>query len=333
MKIGDLTFEYGLFLAPLAGITDRAFREICVSFGAEGVCSEMISAKGLHYNDKKTALLASFTEKEAPFGIQIFGSEPEIMAESAARLANNDYPDCTNTQRPDWIDINMGCPMPKITKNGEGSALMKNVALAGKIVREVKRAVSVPVTVKMRAGWDDNSKNAVELAEEVVKCGADAVCVHGRTREQLYRDPVDLDIIADVKRAVDVPVIANGGIFSSDDAMRVLEKTSADGIMLARGVLGDPFLFAEIKARLRGERYEKPSFGERLDVAYIQARNAVAYKGERTAVCEMRKHLSYYIRGEKGTAEARRRINAATALPEIENIITGLKTKYAEEKS
>ena len=324
MKIGNVTFEYGLFLAPLAGVTDRAFREICVRYGAEGVCSEMISAKGLHYNDKKTALLAEFTEEEAPFAVQIFGSDPDIMAESAKRLVNNDYPECRNTLRPSYVDINMGCPMPKITKNGDGSALMKVPALACEIVRSVKSAIDVPLTVKIRAGWDKSSKNAPDFAEKLAESGADAIFVHGRTREGMYTEQVDCDIIKNVKSSVDVPVIANGGIFSADDAERVFEYTGCDGVMIARGALGYPFIFSEIRSRLSGQSYIRPSFAETLEVALTQARNAVRYKGEYTAVSEMRKHLSWYIKGERGSAEARRMINSASTLAEIERIVNGL---------
>ena len=199
LNIGEIELKHGLFLAPLAGVSDRAFRKICRDFGAECTVSEMISAKGLHYNDTKTAVLAAFSEDELPFFVQIFGSDPEIMAESAHKLATNNYKACQNVCLPSGIDINMGCPVPKIAGNGDGSALMKNPILAGDIIKSVSSTVDIPVTVKIRSGWDDESRNAVELAQIAEKNGAMAICVHGRTKMQMYRDPVDIDIIKQVK--------------------------------------------------------------------------------------------------------------------------------------
>ena len=322
LKIGNISLKHGLFLAPLAGVSDRAFRSVCRKFGAECTVSEMISAKGLHYNDTKTAVLAAFSEDEAPFFIQIFGSEPEIMAESAQKLASNNYKACQNTSIPSGIDINMGCPVPKIAGNGDGSALMKNPKLAGEIVKAVSSAVELPVTVKIRSGWDDGHINAVEVAKTVEENGAKMICVHGRTKEQMYRDPVNIDIIKSVKEAVSIPVIANGGINTAEDAKKMLEYTGCDGLMIARGDMGNPFLFSEITAYLEGREYKQPSMEERLSVAMEHIKLMIKYKGEYTGVMEARKHLAWYIQGQKGAAATREKVNRASNLNELENIIT-----------
>lgn len=322
LKIGNVELKHGLFLAPLAGVSDRAFRSVCRKYGAECTVSEMISAKGLHYNDTKTAVLAAFSPDEAPFFIQIFGSDPEIMAESALKLATNNYKACENTEPPSGIDINMGCPVPKIAGNGDGSALMKNPKLVGEIVKAVSSAVSLPVTVKIRSGWDDDSINAVEIARIAEENGAKAICVHGRTKAQMYRDPVNIDIIKKVKESVSVPVIANGGINTAEDAKRMLEYTGCDGLMIARGAMGNPFLFSEITAFLEGKEYIAPTVKERLDVAMDHIKLMISYKGEYTGVMEARKHLAWYIQGQKGAAAARERVNRASSLDELERVIS-----------
>jgi tRNA-dihydrouridine synthase B len=281
----------------------------------------MISAKGLHYNDTKTAVLAAFSEDEAPFFIQIFGSDPEIMAESAQKLATNNYKACQNTCLPSGIDINMGCPVPKIAGNGDGSALMKNPKLAGEIVKAVKEAVEIPVTVKIRSGWDDDNINAIEVAKIVEENGAKAICVHGRTKAQMYRDPVNIDIIKAVKEAVNIPVIANGGINTADDAKKMLEYTGCDGLMIARGAMGNPFLFEEITAYLEGITYTPPTMEERMNVAMEHIKLMIGYKGEYTGVMEARKHLAWYIQGQKGAAAAREKVNRASNLNELQNIV------------
>lgn len=321
MKIGNIELKHGLFLAPLAGVSDRAFRKICKRFGAEGTVSEMISAKGLHYNDTKTAVLAAFSEDESPFFIQIFGSDPEIMAESAKKLATNNYKACENTCLPSGIDINMGCPVPKIAGNGDGSALMKDPELAGRIVKAVSDAVDLPVTVKFRSGWDDEHINAVEFAQIVEKNGAKAICVHGRTKAQMYRDPVNVDIIKKVKDSVSIPVIANGGINSAEDAKRMLDHTKCDGLMIARGAMGNPFLFEEITCLLEGREYTPPTMEERLSVAMEHIELMIRFKGEYTGVMEARKHLAWYIQGQKGAAQTREKVNRAADLNELKNII------------
>ncbi len=328
LKIGDIELKHGLFLAPLAGVSDRAFRKVCRDFGAECTVSEMISAKGLHYNDTKTAVLAAFSEDEAPFFIQIFGSDPEIMAESAAKLATNNYKACQNTCLPTGIDINMGCPVPKVAGNGDGSALMKNPVLAGEIVKVVSDAVDIPVTVKIRSGWDDDSRNAVEVAQIVEKNGARAICVHGRTRAQMYRDPVDIDIIKQVKESVSIPVIANGSIYNAESALKMLEYTKCDGLMIARGAMGNPFLFEEIIAAIEGKEYTKPTIEKRLEVAMEHIKLMIEYKGEYTGVMEARKHLAWYIQGEKGAAKTRDAVNKACSFDEICTIVNDYLKNY-----
>jgi len=313
MKIASFEIKHGLFLAPMAGEGDRAFRTVCREFGAEYTVSEMVSAKAVHYKDKKTDELAKITDAERPMAVQIFGSEPDIMAEAASVIAEK--------YSPAAIDINMGCPVNKIVSNNEGSALMKNPKLAGEIVTAVKKAVSIPVTVKIRSGWDENSKNAVEVAKTVEAAGADAVCVHGRTRAQLYAPPADLNIIKEVKAALSVPVIGNGDIFSADDAMRMFEYTGCDGIAVARGALGNPYIFAEIIARLEGKSYTPPTIAERLVTAKRQLALAASFKGERVAVAESRKYMSHYIKGCEGAARLRREINAAETIEQMEAVI------------
>lgn len=329
LKIGNIELKHGLFLAPLAGVSDRAFRKVCRDHGAECTVSEMISAKGLHYNDTKTAVLAAFSEDEAPFFIQIFGSDPKIMAESAQKLATNNYKACQNTCLPSGIDINMGCPVPKVAGNGDGSALMKNPELAGEIVKAVSEAVELPVTVKIRAGWDENSINAVEVAKIVEENGAKAICVHGRTRAQMYRDPVDIDIIKRVKQSVSIPVIANGSIYGIESAKRMIEETKCDGLMIARGAMGNPFIFEELTAFLEGREYKKPTLEKRLGVAMEHIRLMISHKGEYTGVMEARKHLAWYIQGEKGAAKARQLVNTASSYEQLCNIVSDYLKKYS----
>ena len=276
---------------------------------------------GLHYNDTKTAVLAAFSPDEAPFLIQIFGSDPDIMAESAKKLATNCYKACQNQCLPSGIDINMGCPVPKIASNGDGSALMKSPKLAGNIVKAVSSAVDLPVTVKIRSGWDDDHVNAVEVAKYVEDNGAKAICVHGRTKAQMYRDPVNLDIIKAVKNAVSLPVIANGGINTADDAKKMLEYTGCDGLMIARGAMGNPFIFEEITALLEGRSYLQPTMEDRLSVAMEHIKLMISYKGEYTGVMEARKHLAWYIQGQKGAAAAREKVNRASSLGDLEAIV------------
>ena len=331
IKIGNHVLKHGLLLAPLAGVSDRAFRDICRRHGAEYTVSEMVSAKALCYEqmtkkiDKiKTAPLASVYKYEMPMAIQLFGSEPEYMARAAALIESMDYLGCQSDTAPAAIDINMGCPVHKVVGNGEGSALMKNPRLAGEIVRAVVDAVKLPVTVKIRAGWDENSKNAAEMAKILEASGAALIAVHGRTRSQMYAPSSDNRIIAEVKKSVSVPVVGNGDIYSADDAIRMLEETECDGVMIARGALGNPWIFEEIVARLEGKGYTAPSVSERLAEALTQIEQMIEEKGEYIAIAESRKHLSWYTKGMSGAPRARAEINSAKTLEEMKKIIKSL---------
>jgi len=321
MKFGTCDLPYGLFLAPMAGVTDRAFRQICALHGAEYTFSEMISAKAVHYNDKKTAELAAFDEGEKPLSLQIFGHEPDIMAESAARLANNTYAHCTNTAIPNGIDINMGCPVHKVAGNGDGSALMKDPVTVGEIVRQVVEALPLPVTVKIRSGWNEMGKNAVEIAKIAEANGASAITVHGRTREQMYSGKADRTVIRDVKKAVSIPVIGNGDVFCAADALEMFEETNCDGIMIGRGSYGNPWIFEEIRAALEGKSFTPPTYSERMATALDQLERMIAYKGERIAIPEARKHMAWYVRGLRGSAGIRGRINGLTTFEEVKALL------------
>lgn len=328
--LGTEFIEYGLVLSPMAGATDHAFREVCRACGASLVVSEMVSAKALCYEQRckknkageisRTAPLAAVRAEELPMSVQLFGSEPEFMAEAAALLESGEYFGCKSTAKPTAIDINMGCPVAKVVSNGEGSALMRDPALAGRIVRAVASRVKLPVTVKMRAGWDSESINAPELARIAEQNGASMICVHGRTREQFYEPSADMNVIAEVKRAVSVPVVGNGDVYSARDAQRMLEISGCDGIAIGRGALGNPWIFEEIRAAARGEDYTSPPIAKRLEVAIAQTEQMCLEKGEYVAVREARKHVSWYISGIRGAAEFRHRINSAESLDEIKRI-------------
>lgn len=322
--IGNVRLNHGLMLAPMAGVTDRSYRQICVECGAELVVTEMVSAKAIHYGDEKTAVLAGLTEYDRPASVQIFGSEPEIMAEAAAKLM--DMP-----RKPDIIDLNMGCPVQKIVNNGEGSRLMQNPSLAYEIIRAVRNAVSVPVTVKFRTGWSAESINAPDFAKTCEQAGASAVCIHGRTRTQMYAPPVDLDTIAKVKKAVSIPVFGNGGIETAEDAVRMLEYTGVDGLGIARGSMGNPWLFSEIAARLEGREFVPPAMEQRLDTALRHVRMMVEDKGEFTGIREGRRHLAYYVRFMRGAGAARGKLNEACTLSDMEDIVGELKKRNREE--
>ena len=328
LKIGNLEFRHGLVLAPMAGVTDRTFRNICKKYGAEYTVSEMVCAKSLCYEQKAkkkdfsaTAELATVFEGDGPMAIQIFGSEPEFMAEAALMLTNGSYKNCISTEKPIAIDINMGCPVRKITANGEGSALMRDPALAGRIVRSVVDAINIPVTVKIRAGWDDSSKNAVELSKILEANGASAICVHARTKEQLYRPGIDIDIITKVKKSVNIPVIGNGDIYSAKDAINMFKVTECDAIMIGRGAMGNPWIFSEILSALENKEYIAPTALERITLAIEQLSLMIERKGERLGIAEGKKHLSWYISGMNGAASARNRIMTASSFDEIINIL------------
>lgn len=324
LHIGSLTLQHGLLLAPMAGVTDAAFRAICRRAGAEYTVSEMISAKALCYEQRgkasaptRTAALATVSEEDAPMAIQLFGSDPAYMAEAAALIERGNYRGAVAGPAPAAIDINMGCPVPKVVSNGEGSALMRTPALAAKIVTAVKRAVSLPVTVKIRAGWDEKTRNAVEFSKQMEAAGADLICVHGRTRQQFYAPKSDNAIIAAVKRAVKIPVIGNGDLFTFEDVAHILAETGCDGVMIARGALGNPFLFTETVARLEGRDYTPPTAAARLELALAHAADMVARKGERVGIPEARKHMAWYCKGLRGAAAARGSLMHAESLAKI----------------
>ncbi len=312
-RIGEVQIPGKLVLGPMAGVTDLPFRLLCKEQGADLVYTEMISAKGIYYKNKNTELLWMTEEKERPLALQLFGSEPELMAEMAAQIEHRDF---------DILDINMGCPVPKVVNNGEGSALMKDPVLAGEIVKAISRRIRKPVTVKFRKGFGAEDCNAVEFAKRMEDCGASAVAVHGRTREQYYGGKADWDIIRQVKEAVDIPVIASGDIFTPEDAAACLKQTGCDGLMLARGVRGNPWLFHQIRHYLAtGEEEEKPSHEAMVAMILRHARMLIECKGELMAMREMRKHVAWYTAGYPGSASLRRRVNEIEKYEDLERLM------------
>lgn len=306
-----------VILAPMAGVTDFAFREVCAGLGADVTVTEMVSAKALCYGDKKTASLLR-RNAGVRCGVQIFGSEPAFMARGA-QLA-------LELSGCDFIDINMGCPMPKIVNNGEGSALMKDPALAGQIVRAVCEAVDVPVTVKTRKGWDKSHVNVVELAQAVQEGGAAAITVHGRTKTMLYSGVADWDVIAQVKQAVSIPVIANGDVISAEAAMRCLNRTGADGVMVGRAAFGDPWLFQQIRAALDGLPVpERPPLARRMELALRQMELAREDKGEHIACLEARKQLAWYLRGVRFSNYYKQQISQIATMEDVYRVIGGIR--------
>ena len=303
-----------ILLAPLAGITDMAFRELCIEQGAGLAFTEMVSAKGLYYDNARTKELLQVSPREGRAGIQLFGREPELIGDMAAKI-EQEYGESVAL-----FDLNMGCPAPKIVNNGEGCALMREPVLAGKIVEAVKKKVSLPVTVKFRKGFDREHANCVEFAKAMENSGADAITVHGRTREQYYEGKADWDAIRAVKQKVRIHVNANGDVFTPEDAKAILEHTGADGLMVARGALGNPFLFREIIHYFTTGRYELPTDRERIGMAIRQAELTVQYKGEKIAVKEMRKHAAWYTKGMKNGAKWRRMLVKADTLKEFKEI-------------
>ncbi|MDE7417062.1 MAG: tRNA dihydrouridine synthase DusB [Lachnospiraceae bacterium] len=309
LKIGDVVLENNVILAPMAGVTDLPFRLICKEQGAGLLCMEMVSAKAVHFNNKNTAALMEIHPGEMPVSLQLFGSEPEIMAETAARIEERPFA---------ILDINMGCPVPKVVNNNEGSALMKNPKLAGEIIYAVSHAVKKPVTVKIRKGFDDNTVNAVEIAQIAEANGAAAVAVHGRTREQYYSGKADWNIIRQVKQAVHIPVIGNGDVTDAISAERLLEETGCDGIMVGRASRGNPWIFREINHYLdTGIILERPTREEVCDMILKHAKLQLNYKGEYVAVREMRKHVAWYTTGYPHSAKLRRVVNEMGTYAEL----------------
>lgn len=312
MKIRDIEFKDIAFLAPMAGVTDMAFRELCTLFGAAYTVTEMVSSKGLVMGDKKSAMLLTLGKEEKTAGAQIFGDDPDIMAKAAVKCL---------AFSPSIIDINMGCPAPKVAMNGGGASLMKDPQLAGRIVRAVRDAVDIPVTVKIRKGWDDSCVNAVELAKILEANGADAIAIHGRTRQQMYSGTVDLDIIRAVKKAVRVPVIGNGDITDIVSAANMLEYTGCDAVMIGRGAFGNPWLFRQINAYLdSGIVIPPPSLEEKMTVMLRHIAKMVEYKGEYTAMREARRHAAYYTKGLRGGAKFRAQMSSLETYDDLKEI-------------
>lgn len=301
--------ETKIILAPMAGVCDMAFRELCKEFGASYTVSEMASAKALTMNDKKTSRLLTLSRNERPSAIQLFGDDPQTMAQ-AAKIAMK--------FSPDSIDINMGCPAPKIASNGGGSALMKNQRLASDIVLAVSTAVDIPVTVKIRTGYDKNNINAPNFAKMLENSGAQAICVHGRTKEQMYAPPIDFDTIAAVKQCVKIPVVGNGDITDGESAKKMLDKTFCDALMVGRGALGRPWVFKNIKEFLRsGKVLPEPPMKERMEILSKHIETLCKYKGECIGMREARKHAAWYIKGVRGAAKYRNKIESLKTIDEL----------------
>ena len=324
MKIGNIELDdRRAVLAPMAGVSDRAFREVCKGYGSAYAVGEMVSAKGLMMGDKKSRELLYLSDKERPAACQIFGCDPLIMAQAAEK--------CLEFS-PEVIDINMGCPAPKIAGNGSGSALHKNPKLAGEIVRAVSSAVDIPVTVKIRAGWDSDNINAVEMAKIAQENGAAAITVHGRTKAQMYAPPVDMNIIAEVKKAVSIPVIGNGDIFSGEDAAKMIEETGCDMVMVGRGSLGRPWIFSQIEAFLKHEAIlPEPPVSEKMLIMLRHIKLLCEYKGEKSAMLEARKHAAWYLKGMRGAGAYRRETGSLETFSQLEALAFRVASEHQGE--
>ncbi len=316
MKIGNVEIPSGLILGPMAGVTDFAFRKICREFGLEMSYTEMVSSKGIYYKDKKTMSLLRIGKDEHPVGVQIFGSDPFFMSEAVKRVQD--------TVEYEILDINMGCPTPKIVNNGDGSALLKDIDKARKILEAVKSASHKPVSVKIRIGWTD-SDGIIDFVKMLEDSGADAIAVHGRTREQMYTGKADWDTIKNIKSEVNIPVIGNGDIYTLDDAIRRTDESGVDGIMIARGTRGNPWLIRDIISYLKtGMKPDKPNANEVRDVIMRHLLYAIENKGEHRAIVELRKHVGWYIKGYKNAAQIRNKINKSSDIEEFKNYINEL---------
>lgn len=314
LKIGNVSLDGNIVLAPMAGVTDLPFRLLCKEQGADLICTEMVSAKGIFYNNKNTEDLLRIDDRERPVSLQLFGSDPDIISEMAKKIEHRNF---------DILDINMGCPVPKVVNNGEGSALLKNIPLASKIIEKTVKAIDKPVTVKFRKGFGADEVQAIEMAKAAEAAGAAAVAVHGRTREQYYSGKADWEIIAKVKDTVSIPVIGNGDIFTPEDAKNMMEQTNCDGVMIGRGAQGNPWIFHQIKTYLEmGMVPEKPPFSEVCRMILRHAKMQIEWKGEKRGMREMRSHAAWYTAGYPHSASLRRAMNTVETYEQLEELFS-----------
>ena len=314
LKIGNVSLDGNIVLAPMAGVTDLPFRLLCKEQGADLICTEMVSAKGIFYNNKNTEDLLRIDDRERPVSLQLFGSDPDIISEMAKKIEHRNF---------DILDINMGCPVPKVVNNGEGSALLKNIPLAAKIIEKTVKAIDKPVTVKFRKGFGADEVQAIEMAKAAEAAGAAAVAVHGRTREQYYSGKADWEIIAKVKDTVSIPVIGNGDIFTPEDAKNMMEQTNCDGVMIGRGAQGNPWIFHQIKTYLEtGMAPEKPPFSEVCRMILRHAKMQIEWKGEKRGMREMRSHAAWYTAGYPHSASLRRAMNTVETYEQLEELFS-----------
>lgn len=313
IKIGNITVDGNLALGPMAGVTDLPFRVLCKEQGADLIYTEMVSAKGIYYKNKNTDALLEIEEKERPVALQLFGSDPEIMGSMAAQIEYRNF---------DILDINMGCPVPKVVNNGEGSAMLKTPELAGKVVESIANSIKKPVSVKFRIGFDEIDDNIVDFAKRMEASGAKLIAVHGRTRAQYYSGKANWDIIRQIKKGVSIPVLGNGDVFTPQDAKAMLEQTECDGIMIARGVRGNPWLFKQVKTYLeKGELIPKPSCEELVSMVLRHGKMQADWKGEYMGIREMRKHVAWYTTGYKNSAKLRGRVNEIDTYQDLEQVM------------
>ncbi len=323
MKIGDLKLKNNVFLAPMAGVTDLAFRILCKEMGAGLVFSEMISSKGIYYKDEGTSRLLKVDSKERPVALQIFGSDPDVMGYVVTHYLNN-------RDDIDLIDINMGCPAPKIVKNGDGSALMKSPKLARNVIREVVKASTKPVTLKIRMGWDHNNINGIEIGKIGEEEGIAALTIHGRTRDMFYSGEADWDFIKKTKENVSIPVIGNGDIFQPSDGIKMLEYTNCDGIAIGRGSQGNPWIFKRILSLLEGREDKEPTIDEKISTCIKHLDLVCSIKGEKVGVREMRKHIAWYLKGLKNSNEIKNKINKIDSKQEMKGVLQDFLNLYIE---